>query len=188
MSWPIFRQLAPWMLIGAITGAQIAHLLPSITLQYIFAVYVLFASAQMLRASAATDNDRTLPAYAGNAIAGGLIGGISAMLGIGGGSATVPYLTFYGVNVRNAVATSSACGFVLATTGAITFIATGWGLPNLPANTLGYVYLPAFLGLVIPSVLVAPIGAKLAHTLPTATLKKIFAVFLIFMGLKMLLG
>ena len=188
VSWKIFRQLAPWMLVGAITGGQIAHLLPSIALQYIFAVYVLFASVQMLRSSSATDNGRTLPAYAGNAVAGGLIGGISAMLGIGGGSATVPYLTFFGVNVRNAVATSSACGLVLATSGAITFISTGWGLPNLPASTLGYVYLPAFLGLVIPSVLIAPFGAKLAHTLPTTTLKKIFALFLIFMGLKMLFG
>lgn len=186
VSWPIFRQLAPWMLVGAITGGQIAHLLPSIVLQYTFAIYVLFASTQMLMSSATKPTDRTPPAYAGNALAGGLIGALSAMLGIGGGSATVPYLTFFGVNVRNAVATSSACGFVLAASGAMTFIATGWGLPGLPANTLGYVYLPAFLGLAIPGVLIAPVGARLAHTLPTATLKKIFALFLIFMGLKML--
>jgi len=174
------------MLVGAIVGGQIAHLLPSITLQRIFAVFVLFASTQMLRGSAAEQPDRTLPGAAGNALAGSFIGAISAMLGIGGGSATVPYLTFFGVNVRNAVATSSACGLVLATSGALTFIFTGWGVANLPASTLGYVYLPAFLGLVVPSVIFAPVGARLAHTLPTATLKRLFALFLIFMGIKML--
>jgi len=185
VNWQIFRQLAPWMLVGAIVGGQIAHLLPSITLQRIFAVFVLFASTQMLRGSAAEQPDRTLPGAAGNALAGSFIGAISAMLGIGGGSATVPYLTFFGVNVRNAVATSSACGLVLATSGALTFIFTGWGVANLPASTLGYVYLPAFLGLVVPSVIFAPVGARLAHTLPTATLKRLFALFLIFMGIKM---
>ncbi|MEL0083944.1 MAG: sulfite exporter TauE/SafE family protein [Gammaproteobacteria bacterium] len=184
----LFRQLGPWMLIGAVIGGQIAHLLPSILLQYIFAVYVLIAASQMLRTATREDTGRSIPGYSGNALAAGVIGALSAMLGIGGGSATVPYLTFFGVNVRNAVATSSACGLVLATSGALTFIYTGWGVDNLPAGTLGYVYLPALLGLVIPSVILAPAGARLAHTLPTATLKKIFAVFLIFMGLRMLLG
>ena len=187
VNWQLFRQLAPWMLIGAIVGGQIAHLLSSLALQRSFGIFVLFAASQMLRANKPEHLDRTVPGGVGNAIAGGFIGAISAMLGIGGGSATVPYLTFFGVNVRNAVATSSACGLVLATSGAATFIATGWGLPNLPANTLGYVYIPAFLGLVIPSVLLAPVGARLAHTLPTTTLKKTFALFLIFMGIKMLL-
>ncbi len=188
VSWQIFRQLAPWMLIGAVFGGEIAHLLPSIVLQRIFAAYVLIASVQMIRGSATAQADRSLPGTAGNAMAGGLIGSISAMLGIGGGSATVPYLSFFGVNVRNAVATSSACGLVLATSGALTFIYTGWSVAGLPENALGYVYLPAFLGLVVPSVIVAPIGARLAHTLPTATLKRIFAVFLVFMGLRMLFG
>lgn len=188
VNWQIFRQFAPWMLVGAVAGGQVAHLLNSSVLQRMFAVYALLVTVQMLSSSGKKESSRTLPGTTANSLAGGVIGAVSAMLGIGGGSATVPYLTFFGVNVRNAVATSSACGLVLATSGALTFIYTGWGIADLPASTLGYVYLPAFLGLVVPSVLCAPIGARVAHALPTATLKKIFALFLVFMGVKMLLG
>ena len=186
VDWQIFRSMAPWMLFGAIAGGEIAHLLPSDVLQKTFSIFVLFAASQMFRNNRPHESQRQLPGQLINGSISAVIGGLSAMLGIGGGSATVPYLSYFGIDVRKAVATSAACGLVLATSGALTFISTGWGVEGLPENTLGYVYLPALLGLAIPSVAVAPLGARLAHTLPTAILKKVFAVFLLVMGLKML--
>ena len=188
VDWPLFQQLAPAMLIGAIGGGAIAHWLPSAALQRMFGVFVLFAATQMFRDSGGGDSRRTLPGRAANSGVALFIGSVSAILGIGGGSATVPYLTYFGVNVRIAVATSAACGLVLATSGALTFILTGWNVVELPPLTLGYIYLPALIGLAVPSVLLAPVGAKLAHTLPTKILKRIFALFLMVMGLRMLLG
>ena len=109
-------------------------------------------------------------------------------LGIGGGSLTVPFLTFYSVGIRNAVATSAACGFVLASIGAIGYLLTNTSQLPVPAAATGFVYWPAFFGIVIASIAVAPIGAWTAHTLPTHRLKQIFALFLGANGIRMLLG
>lgn len=185
--WPVFWRLTPGIVVGALLGAAIADALPSATLQTVFGVFVLTVAAQM-GFGAKPAPHRSLPGTLGMLAAGGVIGGVSAIVGIGGGSLTVPFLMWCNTTIRNAVATSSACGLPIALAGAAGFIITGWDNPNLPAWSLGYVYGPALAGIAVTTMPFAPLGAKLAHTLPTAILRRVFAGFLAIVGIKMLMG
>lgn len=185
--WPAFWRLTPGIVIGAWLGAAVADVLSSTALTKIFAVFVLMVSAQMAF-GAKPAPQRELPGAAGMAVTGGVIGVLSAIVGIGGGSLTVPFLIWCNIHMRQAVATSAACGLPIALAGSVGFIVTGFNAADLPAWSLGYVYGPALIGVAFASMLTAPLGAKLAHTLPTDSLKKIFAVFLAVIGTKMLLG
>jgi hypothetical protein len=185
--WPVVWQLTPGIVIGAWLGAVVADALPSRVLGKIFAVFVLAVAAQMAFGAKPAPH-RGLPGAVGMAATGGVIGGVSAIVGIGGGSLTVPFLTWCNTSMRQAVATSAACGLPIALAGAIGFIITGLNASSLPPWSLGYVYGPALVGVAFASMLSAPLGARLAHTLPTETLKKVFAIFLALVGTKMLLG
>ena len=185
--WPAFWRLTPGIVIGAWLGAAVADLLSSAALTKIFAVFVLMVAAQMAF-GAKPAPQRELPKPTGMAATGVVIGMVSAIVGIGGGSLTVPFLSWCNIPIRQAVATSAACGLPIALAGALGFIVTGLNAPHLPAWSLGYVYGPALVGVASASMLTAPLGAKLAHTLPTHSLKKVFAVFLAAVGSKMLLG
>jgi len=101
---------------------------------------------------------------------------------------TVPFLAWCNVPVRQAVATSAACGLPIAVAGAAGFLVTGWNHADLPPLSTGYIHWPAFAGVVATSMLFAGVGARLAHSLPTATLKRVFALFLTGVGLHLLLG
>ena len=116
-----------------------------------------------------------------------MIGMISSWVGIGGGSLSVPFMTFCNVPVREAIGTSAAIGFPLAVAGATGFVASGWGR-ELPAGALGFVYLPALAGIVLASFPMARVGAAAAHRLPVPVLKKIFAALLIVLASRMLVG
>lgn len=185
--WPVVWRLTPGIIVGTWLGAAVASALPSAALSRIFAVFVLAVAAQMAF-GAKPAPQRGLPGAVGMTVTGGIIGAVSAIVGIGGGSLTVPFLTWCNTAMRQAVATSAACGFPIALAGSLGFIVTGWQVLERPAWSLGYVYLPALVGVAAASMLSAPLGAKLAHTLPTATLKKVFAVFLALVGTKMLIG
>ena len=185
--WPIFWRLTPGIVVGAWLGAAIADALPSAVLSKVFAVFVLTVAAQM-GFGAKPAPHRELPGTAGMLTAGGVIGAVSAIVGIGGGSLTVPFLTWCNTAIRQAVATSSACGLPIALAGALGFVVTGLNAAGRPDWSLGYVYGPALVGITLTSMLSAPLGAKLAHTLPTEMLKKVFAAFLTLVGVKMLLG
>ena len=113
------------------------------------------------------------------------IGGISALVAIGGGSLTVPFLTWCNVKLPRAIGTSAAVGLPIAVAGALGYIINGWSTAGLPSAALGYVYLPAFLLMAPFSILTAPIGAKLAHKLPVALLKRVFAFMLMGLALQM---
>ncbi|MFO1429264.1 MAG: sulfite exporter TauE/SafE family protein [Candidatus Competibacteraceae bacterium] len=185
--WSVFRQLAPGLVIGTLLGSKLAGTLRSDTLRIIFGIFELTVAAQMgfgFKPAA----HRNLPGTGGMVTAGGLIGLVSAVVGIGGGSLTVPFLTWCNATIHKAVATSAACGLPIAIAGAVGYMITGWGHPELPPWSLGYVYGPALLGIALISMLSAPWGAKLAHSLPTATLRKAFAGFLGLVGIKMLIG
>lgn len=101
---------------------------------------------------------------------------------------TVPFLQWCNVPMRQAVATSAACGLPIAVAGALGFVVSGWNNTLLPPLSSGYIYWPAFAGIVLASVIFAPLGARLAHSLPATQLKRLFALFLAFLGLRMLLG
>ena len=184
--WPIFRQLTPGIVVGAWLGANIANFLPTDTLQHVFGWFELYVAIQMTL-NIKPKPQRKFPGGRGAFGVGNIIGTVSALVGIGGGTLTVPFLTWCNIAMRNCVATSAACGLPIAIAGALGFIATGWDKPHLPNSSLGYIYLPALLGIVSASVLFAPRGAKLAHKLPAAHLKKIFAVLLYILAARMLL-
>ena len=184
--WDAFRALTPGIVVGALVGAWLAELLPGAELGTVFGLFELTVATQMALALRAAPH-RSLPGPLGMGGAGGVIGTISAVVGVGGGTLTVPFLTWCNVEMRRAVATSAACGLPIAIAGAAGFLVTGWGHEGLPAWSSGYLYWPAFAGIVAASSLTAPIGAWIAHTLPTAVLKRIFALFLAGLGLWMIL-
>lgn len=118
--------------------------------------------------------------------AGGFIGFLSSLVGAGGGFVSVPFMTWCNVAMHNAVATSAALGFPIALASAIGYVIAGYGNPNLPAGSVGYVYLPALVCVAAASVLTAPLGAKVAHQLNVAQLKKVFALVLFCLAAYML--
>ncbi|HEX6591281.1 MAG TPA: sulfite exporter TauE/SafE family protein [Moraxellaceae bacterium] len=190
--WELVRRIAPGIVLGTLLGAEIAHGLEGRVLQLIIGSFALLVGLQMLtgwqpgrRRKNAGEN---LPGPAGLATGGGVIGMASALFGIGGGSMTVPWLSHAGLRMQEAVATSSACGLAIALSGAAGFIFTGLRATGLPEHSLGYVYLPAFLGISLASLLFARLGATLAHRLPAATLKRIFALLLLLIGSQFIFG
>ncbi len=187
VDWGVVARLTPGILAGAALGVLVADLLPSAVLRMFFGLFALAVAVQMgLRVQPAAH--RGLLGRLGMAVAGAFIGSVSAVVGIGGGSLTVPLLLWCNVPVRRAVATSSACGLPIALAGAAGFMLAGRGAVGLPAGSSGYVYWPAFAGIVSASVLFAPLGARLAHGLPTVLLQRIFAAFLAVVGLRMVIG
>lgn len=186
VQWPLVWMLTPGILLGAWSGAWLADLLPTLWLQRVFAGFAILVSMQMAFGLDVTAH-RSLPGRLGMTSAGGLIGAVSAIVGIGGGSMTVPYLHWNGVAIRNAVATSAACGFPIALAGSVGFLATGWGEAALPAGSSGFLYGPALPGIVITSLLFAPLGARLAHTIPVLALRRVFALLLLGVGIRLLL-
>lgn len=185
--WGVFRRLAPGIVAGAWFGAWLASLLPTRNFKLIFGVFELLVATQMVLGIKSPPSSR-LPGSLRMGAAGVLIGTVSAVVGIGGGTLTVPFLTWCQVKIHNAIATSAACGLPIAVAGSIGFIITGSMQQNLPGYASGFVYWPAFIGIVIASAAFAPLGARWAHRLSTTKLRTVFALFLLCLGVWMLLG
>ncbi|MDH5361253.1 MAG: sulfite exporter TauE/SafE family protein [Gammaproteobacteria bacterium] len=185
--WGTFRQITPGIIIGTLFGAWVAKQIPGEDLKLMFALFMLLVASQMAMGMASKPHTQ-LPGRVGMSVTGVLIGIVSAIMGIGGGSMSVPFLTYCNMAVKNAVATSAAIGLPIAVSGALGFVISGWDVALRPEMSLGYINLPAFLGIVVASTLFAPLGARLAHSLPDLVLKRFFAVFLAVLGLKLLLG
>jgi uncharacterized protein len=175
--WSIVRLLAPGIVIGSLLGAQIAKALPARALALLFAVFVSFSAFQMLldKKPAAS---RQLPGSAGMMAAGGVVGLLASLVGAGGAFVSVPFMTWCNVKIHNAVATSAALGFPVAVAGTIGYVIAGWSLPDMPATTLGFIYLPALVTISLASVLMAPVGAHAAHKLDRRHLMWVFAALL----------
>ncbi|MBI2381730.1 MAG: sulfite exporter TauE/SafE family protein [Gammaproteobacteria bacterium] len=184
--WPVFWRLAPGIALGAALGAQLADALPSAGLKQVFGVFALVVAAQMALGLQAKAR-HALPGTLATTVIGLLMGGISGIVGIGGGSLVVPFLSGCSVPMPKAVGTSSACGLPIAAGGAAGAVLAGWSAQGMPAGSLGYVYAPALVVVGLVSVLTAPLGARWSHRLPVTVLKKVFAGFLALVGAKMLL-
>jgi len=185
IQWVIVFRLALGLVIGGFTGAWIADQLNTSWLQFVFGLFAIIVSLIMFFKIHAIAT-KELPGSIGMNVVGFLIGAVSGVVGIGGGSMTVPFLSAHNISIQKAVATSSACGLPIAVAGFIGFVITGWSGALMPDHSMGYVYFPAFLMISFFSVIFAPIGAKLAHKLPVLYLKRIFALLLFLLGLKMI--
>jgi len=185
--WHYVWRLSAGIFLGVSVGAYVADYLLSDNLRFIFALYLFYVAVQM--ALQLRTPLRKKPVQVTKwllNLAGIMIGFVSAVLGIGGGTLTVPLLAKYQVPMRNAVAVSSACGLLIAVMGSVSYVWLGWNKTDLPIGSFGYVYLPAFLGIIMSSVFTAPIGATWANRLPTKKLKQYFSILLFAVAGKLL--
>lgn len=185
VNWAIVRAISPGILLGTFGGATVAGQISTVGLKWFFVGFATLVGLQMF-SGAKPRAARELPGSAGMFSAGGVIGVISSFVGIGGGSLSVPFMSWCNVAIHQAVGTSAAIGFPIALAGALGYLANGWAVNGLPPGALGFVYLPALAGIVLTSVLTANSGARLAHRMPVMQLKKVFALLLLLMAAKML--
>ncbi len=189
--WPTVILLSPGICLGAWFGASFAAQLDTAILKPVFGLFEIFVAFLMFSQYQSKTHQRTIKTSNGF-IGGGIIGAVSAIVGIGGGTLTVPFLHWHQINIKNAIATSAACGLPIAIFATASYVFSGWKLtgniPHAQEHMFGYVQLHAFLLIAVCSFLFAPLGAKLAHTIPDILLKRIFSLFLLLLGLKMLLA
>ncbi|MGC8659249.1 MAG: sulfite exporter TauE/SafE family protein [Desulfomonilaceae bacterium] len=179
--WDIFRGVVLGILLGTFVGSCVATKMPTALLSVFFVIFLYYVAIQMILDKKPVAS-RSLPGKLGLFGVGNLIGVVSSFVGIGGGSLSVPFMIWCNVKGHIAIGTSAAIGFPIAVAGTLGYMLSGWHDGSLPKFALGYVYLPAFAGIVCASVLTAPLGAKLAHRLPVKRLKQIFAMVLTVMG------
>ena len=185
--WPIVKRITPGIVVGTLLGTHIASLVPTKALALIFTIFICYVSVQMIL-NIKPKPHREMPGVLGTSLVGAFIGGLSCLVAIGGGVLSVPFMTWCNVKVQNAIGTSAAIGFPIALGGALGYIWNGWSESGLPEGSIGFVYLPAVVGVAIASIMTAPIGARKTHELPVATLKRIFAAILLVLAGKMLWG
>jgi len=184
--------LAPWIMVGVALGALfsgfMATLLPEHIVRVVFAVSVVLIAFKMLFSGKSdTQVERELPNKGVLTFFTTITGGLSAMIGIGGGALLVPLLTFFSLDMKKAIGCASACGIVIALFGSIGYISAGSHLFALENGFAGFVYLPALFGIVCTSWFTAPLGAKSTNYLPVSTIKKIFAALLLVIAVNMML-
>lgn len=183
--WPTVARITPGILVGTLAGTQLAHMLPTQGLALFFVGFLLFVAAQMafdLRPAP----HRSLPGSAALTAVGACIGVVMSLIAGGGGALAVPYLIWCNIELKKAIGTAAAIGFPIAVSGTLGYVVAGWNVQNLPDWSIGYVYLPAMLAAVTTSSLTAPLGANLAHRLPTRILKRTFAGLLLLVAARMI--
>lgn len=183
--WDIVRCLAPAAFVGTAVGAQFAGYLKTSFLALFFGLFVGYSALQMLRTKKVSD-PKTMPSSHRVSLVGALIGFVSSLVGAGGGFITIPFLSSRNVPMHNAVASSAAMGFPIAAGGLVGYILAGWSVNSLPSGSAGYIHLPALLICAGASVLTAPLGARTAHAMPVAQLKRVFALLLLSLAIYML--
>ena len=172
--WDIVKTLVPGILLGGLLGGLFAISLGGVLLQLLFGGFLILVALQLLVYKPKV-GVRSLPGYVGMGASGSLIGGISALFGIGGGTLSVPLLTFFGIKIHQAVGTAAACGLPVAIGATLAYsTATIDGLSR-PEGSVGFIFLPALLGIIIASLPCARLGALLAHRVNAQKLRRGFA-------------
>lgn len=183
--WPVVVKITPGILLGTFAGTFLASYLSAKPLAIFFSCFMALVALQMV-INRKPKPTQQLPGSLATAAAGSGIGAISALVAIGGGALTVPFLVWSNVALPVAIGTSAAVGLPIALAGATGYVVNGWNITDLPAYTLGYVFWPAVLLMAAMSFITAPLGATLAHRLPVNLLKKLFALLLIGLSIQML--
>lgn len=187
VNWDVLRSMVPGIVVGTCLGTLLARYIPTFPLAVIFVFFVLYMASSMLFNWKAKPT-RRLPGTWGLTTAGTVIGVCSALAAMGGATLTIPFLVFCNVPFHMAIGTASAVGFPIAVFGTLGYLINGWHASGLPALSLGYIYLPALLGFTVSSMLLAPLGARLAHRTSERTLKRVFAIVIGALGIKMLIA
>ncbi|MDQ6989440.1 MAG: sulfite exporter TauE/SafE family protein [Mariprofundaceae bacterium] len=183
--WDIVRMMALPLALGTLSLAMFASTLSSTFLAILFSVFMTYIAIQMFL-DFKPKASRALPQPLILSVVGFSVGGLSALVAVGGGTLNVPFLTWCNINIKHAIGTSAALGLPIALAGSMGYMLSGWSVQGLPAYSLGYVYLPAVLLISLVSVFTAPFGVRFAHFLPISLLKKIFASILLLLAAQML--
>ncbi|XPV69543.1 MAG: sulfite exporter TauE/SafE family protein [Halarcobacter sp.] len=183
--WNIVKMMVPGILIGTFLATFIASKLDSFYLSIIFSIFMFFTSINMFigkkpKAESKVFSNKT------HFFSGGLIGGLSSLVSIGGGILSVPYLLVQNVDIKKAIATSSAIGFPIALSGTLGYIVNGWSNTSIDTLTIGYVNLAAFACVAVASFTTAPIGVMLVHKINVNIMKKLFSVLPFILSIKMI--
>lgn len=187
ITWPMVLHLTPGLVVGTLSGAMIVGTIPGETLRVTVGIFALMVAVQMflkIKPSAS----HTLPGKVGLGLAGTGIGFISAFVGIGGGTLTVPFLLRRNIDIRKAIAASAACGLPIALAGSSGYVIAGLNITSLPEYSTGYIYWPALLAIITTSILFVPFGARLTHRLPVNKLKQLFSLILLIAAIQLLTG
>ena len=172
--WDIVKTLVPGILLGGVLGGLFAISLDGVLLQLLFGGFLILVALQLLLYTPQV-GVRALPNLLGMGASGSCIGGVSAVFGIGGGTLTVPLLTFFGVKIHQAVGTAAACGLPIALAATLAYGTATTDVASLPTGSIGFVFLPALLGIIVASLPCARLGALLAHRVNAQKLRKGFA-------------
>jgi len=185
--WEVVYRIVMGIFTGTFIGSCFAAAMSTEFLKGFFCLFLYVIATQMLM-NKKPEASRNLPGTLGMFATGNVIGGISSLVGIGGGTMSVPFMVWCNIPLHHAIGTSAAIGLPIAVAGTIGYIVNGLGIDSLPAYSIGYINMPALIGIACLSVVTAPLGVRLAHSLPVDKLKKIFALLLYLVGTKMLMG
>ncbi len=187
VNWDILKGMAPGVLAGTFLGSCLAAYIPGRELKMFFAFFLMYVSYSMFR-NAKPKATHHLPGTVGLLGAGTGIGIFSSLVGVGGGIMSVPFMVWCNVAMHTAIGTAAAIGLPIALAGSFGYIVNGLGVTGLPQHSWGYVYLPALIGISCLTIFTAPLGARLAHSLPVPKLKRVFSLLLAVVALKMLIS
>lgn len=185
--WDIFKFIAPGVIVGTMSSAFVASLIPAFYLAMIFSLYMFISALRMFFTKVTSQTNKVYKKGV-QFIAGLVIGSVSAIVSIGGGSLSVPYIASQGVDIKKAIGTSAAIGFPLAISGTLGYIISGLGKTDLSQFIIGYVNLKAVFFTSLTSFLFVPLGVKIVHKIKSQNVRKFFGVFLFILSIKMFSG
>ncbi len=186
IQWSVVKKMLPGLVLGCLVGAYFAHMVPSTILELIFGLFAIILGVNFYRYQGFPLRPDKLPLSSHLNGLGFGVGALSNILGIGGGTMTVPLFVRLKLSLKSSIATSTATGFIITLIGAVAYLILGLG-ETYYESTLGFIYLPAFYILAPATFVTAPLGAKLSHAMNTDHLKKVFAICLIAVGALMVL-
>ncbi len=185
VDWSVVVGMLPGLATGALLGALVAGAVPSRPLAIFFTVFIFYAALNMFR-NVRPQASRQLPGRLGLGVVGTVVSFLASFVAAGAAFMTIPFMTWCNVPMKRAIGTAAALGFPLALASTAGYVYAGWNTAGLPSGTLGFVYLPALVPVVVASMLTAPLGARFSHRLPVRRLRVAFGLLLLALALHML--